>query len=334
MDKPVRQRRSLRSETIGAAISLWVSLLLAGAPVAQAQQGPNWTQYMFNRLLISPGFAGHHQATNFTFAGRTQWVGIEGNPTTFSLGFSKPTPKLRGAIGAYVLGDQIGPFSNVEAKLAYAYQFKLNENEDYVQIGLSGGLLYRSLDGTNWRTPQNISDPVLINAVVNAVVPDLGFGVVYVGHDITRSEKYYLALGVNHLLEPALTELTTTGRTQVSRQINFSGGYRFDLARQVSLQPSMLFRLAGAQWQVDLNANLVVSPMVFGLSYRLQDAVAAIVGFQASSRLFVAYSYDYTTSRLGPATSGSHEIVVSYTLPRFFRFTPTNYGVKYKRDRR
>lgn len=309
------------------------ALLALGAPL-RAQQDPNWTQYMFNRMLISPAFAGHHEATNFTFAGRTQWVGIEGHPTSFSLAFSKPTPKLRGSIGAYVLGDRIGPFSGVELKLVYAYRFTLNERDDYVQLGLSGGFINRSLDGTNWRPPQSINDPVLQNAVVNAFAPDLGFGATYVGHDAGRSEKYYIGLGINHLLEPALTELTNSGATRVTRHIALTGGYRIDLARRISLQPSMLLRLAGSQWQVDLNANLTVSPMVFGLSYRLEDAVSALVGFQASSRLFVAYSYDYPTSRLGPATSGSHEVVISYTLPRFFRFSPVNYGVKYKSNRR
>jgi type IX secretion system PorP/SprF family membrane protein len=312
---------------------LMALIALCALPV-RAQQDPNWTMYMFNRNLISPGFAGYHGATNFTFAGRTQWVGLEGHPTSFSFAYSNPAPKLRGAIGAYLIGDKIGPFAGVELKGVYAYRFTLNQREDYVQIGLNAGILYRSLDGTNFRPPQSITDPVLSNAVRNDLVPDLGFGIALVGNDAGLAEKYYVGLGIQHLLEPALPSLTTSGDTRILRQINLTGGYRFDLARRISFQPSVLFRLAGAQWQVDLNANLTVSPMVFGLSYRLDDAVSALVGFQASSRLFLAYSYDYTTSRLGPATSGSHEIIISYTLPRFFRFTPPDYGPKYKRERR
>jgi hypothetical protein len=90
-----------------------------------------------------------------------------------------------------------------------------------------------------------------------------------------------------------------------------------------------------ASWQYDFNANVHISPLIFGVSFRGRvlpsnsesastnktgirnvDALAGIVGFQTNNRLFIAYSYDYSISRLSPFTSGTHEIIVSYTLPK------------------
>ena len=43
----------------------------------------------------------------------------------------------------------------------------------------------------------------------------------------------------------------------------------------------------------------------------MQDAAVIILGFQFS-RVEIAYSYDFTVSRLGPASGGAHEIALIY----------------------
>ena len=68
--------------------------------------------------------------------------------------------------------------------------------------------------------------------------------------------------------------------------------------------------------------------MVFGVSYRGlftnslggSDAIIGMLGFHASQRLFVAYSYDYALSGLNNATSGSHELCIVYTFPVVMKF--------------
>jgi hypothetical protein len=73
--------------------------------------------------------------------------------------------------------------------------------------------------------------------------------------------------------------------------------------------------------------------MVFGISHRgfigtNNDSFSGIVGFNASTYLFVGYSYDYTTSGLGAFTTGSHEVIISYTFPSKYRIQPPRTGVR------
>ncbi len=298
---------------------------------------------MFNRVVHNPGFAGHHLASNFTFASRSQWVGLEGNPNTFAFTFSKPWYRGRGNIGAYALGDRIGPFSSVTVKAAYNYKWQPGgEGGNALQIGLALGVIQTSLDGSNWRPPQTLAaaDPVLIQGAGSATTFDIDFGVTYLAPD----DKYYIGLALNHLTEPSLSALTenNSSMTRKSRGMNLMAGYRFNIRRGISLMPSILMRstsLQPALTQMDIGGTFTVSPMVFGITYRIPNtavyvpnAVAAIIGFQASKKLFVAYSYDYTTSALGAAVSGSHEIVISYTLERIFRLFPANLSPSEKRD--
>jgi hypothetical protein len=78
-----------------------------------------------------------------------------------------------------------------------------------------------------------------------------------------------------------------------------------------------------------------------GLSYRVQDAVAIIVGAYpfnqpnmspALQQIRIGYSYDITTSALGRSgrSSGSHEIMLGYcfkitTTPKITRYINTRY---------
>ena len=50
-----------------------------------AQQDAQFSQNMFNKLANNPGFAGSKQAICATAIHRSQWMGLEGAPTTLNL---------------------------------------------------------------------------------------------------------------------------------------------------------------------------------------------------------------------------------------------------------
>ena len=57
----------------------------------------------------------------------------------------------------------------------------------------------------------------------------------------------------------------------------------------------------------------------FGAGYRgfnnqSMDAAIGTVGIRISENLSVGYSYDYTTSALGGAENGSHEVLLNYRV--------------------
>jgi len=294
-----------------------------------AQQDPQFSLYMFNRQVLNPGFAGSFGSWNFTFGGRSQWVGIDGHPNTFTLTGHTYVPLIRGGVGGQVIGDYIGPFQTIDAKVYYAFHLPLGERGTKLQFGVAGGLLYKLLDGTNWRPPQTNNDPILVNAVTSATRPDVSAGIYLNGAE----DRYYLGISGLHLIEPSFSALTQGGKGElrIVRHFNLMGGYQFRFSHTTSLTPSMLIKMAGSQLQYDLNMNFTVSPLIFGATYRWKDAIVGIVGFQISERLFAAYSYDYTLSGLAPATSGTHEIVISYTFPPVLKLYPPDLGVRDKK---
>lgn len=304
----------------------WLLLtVLAGA--IWAQQDPQFTQYMYNRFGLNPAAAGYAGAWQFVGVGRLQWIGIDGHPNTFAVNAHTPVTFLRGGVGLLLMGDQIGPFRTTDIKAAYAFRLPIGTGGSALQIGVAGGIMSKSLDGASLR-PEQIPDPTLFNRAANLTVPDVGAGLYFT----LPEDKFYFGVSAMHLTEPSLKDFTSTGRSRVPRHFYATAGYTARLSETVELIPSAFFKLAQSQYMVEGNLSLRVQPVVIGASYRLGDAVCALLGLQATEALYIGYSYDYTLSRLGAVTTGSHELVIVYTLAPAFKLIPPDLGVRDKKD--
>jgi type IX secretion system PorP/SprF family membrane protein len=93
-------------------------IAITGITTTYAQQDPQFSQYMFNNLYLSPAYAGVDGVTQMTLIGRAQWAGYEssfgdgGAPNSAILSFNTPIYKLKSGFGAYVMNDQAGPLNN------------------------------------------------------------------------------------------------------------------------------------------------------------------------------------------------------------------------------
>src|SRR5688572_2690665 len=85
-----------------------------------AQQGPQFTQFMFNNLAINPAYAGADEHPSITLVGRDQWSRIENAPSTQSLSAHALFAKRVG-LGLILVRDQIGIHKNTNALASYAY---------------------------------------------------------------------------------------------------------------------------------------------------------------------------------------------------------------------
>jgi len=76
-----------------------------------------------------------------------------------------------------------------------------------------------------------------------------------------------------------------------------------------------LFKSDLAFYQLDLNTNVVFNKRFWGgITYRIQDAVALLMGMEMENGLCFGYSFDLTTSKMAAYGYGSHEIFISYSL--------------------
>ncbi|MCS7162509.1 MAG: type IX secretion system membrane protein PorP/SprF [Bacteroidia bacterium] len=300
--------------------------LLLGA-IGWAQQDPQFTQYMYNRFGLNPAVAGAAGAWQFTGIGRLQWLGIEGHPSTFAVNAHTPVTFLRGGVGLQLMGDQVGPFRTADLKAAYAFRLPVGSRGAALQLGVAGGIINKTLDGAALR-PEQIPDPTLFNRSTTLLMPDVGAGLYF----YLPEDKLYLGFSAMHLTEPSLKDFTATGRSRVPRHFYAMAGSTVRLSETMRLMPSAFLKLAQTQFSVEANLALQVQPVVLGASYRLGDAICALLGLQATEGLYVGYAYDYTLSRLGAVTTGSHELVLVYTLPISYRLIPPDLGVRDKKE--
>ena len=81
--------------------SCFVALLM-GTMTVSAQQDPQFTQYMYNTLNVNPAYAGSRGHLTALLLHRSQWVGVNGAPTTQVLAVDGPMGKQCGAwIGTF-----------------------------------------------------------------------------------------------------------------------------------------------------------------------------------------------------------------------------------------
>ncbi|HPH83123.1 MAG TPA: type IX secretion system membrane protein PorP/SprF [Flavobacteriales bacterium] len=281
-------------------IRLTVASIFSMVLLANAQQDPQFSQNMNNRLMVNAGYAGTSGAICGTAIGRSQWLGFEGAPKTFVLGVDMPIAALKGGVGLTLVQDAIGVENNVYAKLAYSYHLKLKTGT--LGLGLDLGMMNKSLGkGLN---PLQANDPSIPVNGAAATVFDAGLGFYY------TSPKFYAGLSSSHL--PQSTFDLGTSKYQARRHYYITAGYHYQLNPDIELRPSIFIKNA-ATTQFDINCNVHYKNKLWGgLSYRLQDAVIVMVGADVYKGVKLGLAYDVNTSKLNPYNNGTLEFMLNY----------------------
>jgi type IX secretion system PorP/SprF family membrane protein len=291
-------------------------LLLIINLTAMGQQDPQFTNNMYYKLGVNPGYAGAENAISGIILNRYQWEGMKGAPKTlvFSVDAATNLFGTPGGVGLNIVSDQLGFAKNILINGSYAYKTELSFGT--LGIGLSAGFYNQSING-NWEVPEDDygiytqpgSDPAIPQGEVSQLAFDLGGGLYL------SSNQYYLGLSVTHINQPAI-EYDDYASAYLSRHYYLMGGYNIKLADPLfELRPSFLFKSDLAAWQVDVNTNVVYDDRFWGgISYRVNDAVALLLGLELANGLKVGYSFDLVTSAIGYYGFASHEIFISYSV--------------------
>lgn len=279
-----------------------------------AQQLPQYSQYMFNKIAYNPGFAGATDGICIGGLIRQQWVGFketnaEGSsfnvaPETYVVSVNSPVRALRGGLAATIIQDKIGFQEDISVNLIYAYQTMLGSGD--LGIGLQFSIINKTLDFNKLEPPGDKgNDPVLNDrAEESDIYLDGGIGFYY-----SVPDNFYLGLSILQLRQAEKQDGTGM---QLKRQINMIGGYELTLPNSPSIDilPSVMVKTDGNSVQYDLSALLRYNNKIWGgLTYRYQDAIALILGMQYKD-FNIGYSYDVPISAIG--SFGSHEIRVGY----------------------
>ncbi|EHO08041.1 PorP/SprF family type IX secretion system membrane protein [Myroides odoratimimus] len=296
-------------------------LTLLGAQQMQAQQDPQYTQYMYNTSNINPAYAGTRGNLSVFGNYRTQWVGLDGAPKTANLSVSTPLGDSGLGLGVNYMNDRIGAMdeNNISVDLSYA----IDVNQDYkLAFGLKATANLLNVDYTRLNIYSG-KDPVAMTNIDNQFSPNIGAGLYL------YSEKSYLGLSVPNFLTTDRYDDNEVTTMRQKAHFYLMGGYVFELNPSLKFKPAFLAKaVSGAPLQMDLTANfLIIDKFTVGAAYRWDASVSALAGFQVNDNLFVGYSYDADTTKLANYNSGSHEIFLRFDLfnnrtrmntPRFF----------------
>jgi len=271
-----------------------------------AQQDAQITHNMFNKFMYNPAVAGAYPELHATILHRAQWVGIDGAPNTTNLNAHAYVGQIRGGIGLNVISDKIGALGTNTISLSYAYQLGLGP--DYqLGMGLSFGLMQYGYNGT-WQTPDQTQDAFLPPENATKSTPDFGLGFYF------TSEDGYLGLSATHLV-PMDVDFTGTHIFNQARHYYVLAGYDYDITENFSLRGNIFSKTDGVSLQTDININTFWKENYWtGLSFRYEDALCFLVGFQVSNNLTFAYAFDLVTSKLSTQANGSHEVFLRYSF--------------------
>lgn len=275
-----------------------------------AQQNPEYTQYMYNTMTVNPGYAGSVGTLEATLLHRSQWVGIDGAPTTQSLTIHSPLANERVGLGLSVVNDKLGPSSesNIDGNFSYILNLA---REKRLAFGLKAGIRKLDVDWTKGRF-NNPSDALLNSNISNEIKPSVGAGLYY------YTNKWYLGLSVPNFIKGNYYDDVQESIDIDRLHYYLITGYVFDLSEGLKFKPAFLGKLvSGAPLYYNLSLNfLIQEKLTLGASYQFDDSASALAGFQISNSFYIGYAYDYTVTKLNKYNDGSHEIIVRFQLQK------------------
>jgi type IX secretion system PorP/SprF family membrane protein len=311
-----------------------ISISILALLVAAAKgQDPQFTQFYASPLYLAPSYAGGTPGQRIVANYRNQWSFVPGTFQTYSISYDHNFVYFKSGLGLILLGDVAGDgkMGTTMGGIVYSYDitphpdfhirpgigfYYIQHSIDYSRLIFGDQLLFEDIPGVPM--PPSIQPPP-----GNPVIRDIDVSTSVLAY----SDNVWLGATWDHMLRP---ERTFYGGEDARTNFKFSmyGGARIVL-RGIILRPieesittAFNLKFQGFSKQLDLGLYWYRQPFLFGTWYRGiplakkypgSDAVAFLFGYKYDD-WSVAYSYDFTVSRLGFGSGGSHEIAVIYTF--------------------
>jgi type IX secretion system PorP/SprF family membrane protein len=326
-------------------IILPILLLLSTWHPGFSQDYFHMSQFTQSAYAINPAFSGIEEYIDVKIGYRRQWSNINGTPTTYYVGVNLSNRSLfqtgdadksvrtsdpslleeevtstemirsKHGFGLYALNNQQGAFSRNGVYLTYAYHHVL-PNGWSVAAGASADIINEKFDELNASVFNPDLDEIY-QAYRNGMRTGTSIGLN--GGALLYTNQFYLGYSIHNAVHTNLAS-DAIDQTQLSELYHFvMGGMHFDVDPEFSLHPSVFFKYSEAfSYSFDVNCKLQYREFGWvGASYRNSTNstdVVGMLGFFINHRINLGYSYDFSTSRLGRDSSGTHELVLSLML--------------------
>lgn len=290
-------------------------LLIVTFHTITAQQDAQYTQYMYNTIAINPAYAGSRGVFSMAALYRSQWVGLDGAPTTQIVNFHSPVSERVG-IGLSIINDEIGNGTSQETNFDVDFSYTIPTSYNgKLSFGLKAGGHLLNLDFNKLETYQNEARISGLSNIDKKFSPNFGAGVYY------YNDKFYAGASIPNFLQTKHFSNSSESTSYIAQErINWylMSGYIFELGPDWKFKPAGLLKMvSGAPLQMDFSANfLLKDKFSFGAAYRWDAALSALFGFQITDQFMLGLSYDKETTELGGTqfNGGSYEVFLRYEL--------------------
>jgi len=298
---------------------LYIILAFLFVVQMQAQQDPQYTQYMYNMNVVNPAYAGSYEGVAVGMLYRSQWVGLEGAPKTGTFAIHSPVGKKVG-LGLSFISDEIGPVRETNAYADFSYTLPMGA-DNKLAFGLKAGATFHDI-GLGSLELSDADDDLFQD--ISEVTPNIGAGVYFY-----KPNKYYISASMPNILNATHLDANGLNIGSETQHLFAAAGYVFNLSENFKLKPHALLKTAfDAPTSFDVNANVFMYDIVeVGVGYRLEDSFSGMINFMVTPRLRIGYAYDAIQSDLNYATSSSHEVFINFDIafpkrvsrsPRYF----------------
>ncbi len=300
-------------------IILFVCLIASNL---EAQQDPQYTQYMYNMNVLNPAYAGSTEGLALGVLYRSQWAGLDGGPTTFTFAGHAPVSDRIG-LGLSIIGDEIGPVKETNAYVDFSYTIPVSA-ETKLAFGLKAGATFHDIGIQEGLIDLiDLGDPFFAQNI-NETTPNIGAGAYFY-----KPNRYYISVSMPNILDATHLDANGNKLGSETQHLFAAAGYVFDLNENFKLKPHGILKYADtAPVTFDLNANLFMYDLVeVGIGYRLDDSFSGMVNFLVTPNLRIGYAYDSILSELDIVTNSSHEVFLNFDVnftkkvsrsPRYF----------------
>jgi type IX secretion system PorP/SprF family membrane protein len=281
---------------------------------ANAQQFPQYTQFLFNKIGYNPAASGTAMNAQYEiiFGARTQWIGVNNNPKSEFVSFNYnfvPKRAYHGwhNVGAYIDQDQNGLFTHQDIWLSYTYHL-LIQRRIVLAVGVFAGIKQFKLTANSL----DRNDPAVLRS---------GYSVLALP-DITPGARLS---GKKFFVDASLQQLTMYSQSGIGGKIGAPS----------KLQPHYIIS-AGKKgsWNdfnslviaVNLRGSIVTKPSIelnvmnyydkrfgFGMSFRPRNFVSGIVQFRMVHNLVIGLAYDLSINKMLYAAPNTAEIMIGLT---------------------
>lgn len=273
---------------------------------------PLMAQWMYNKLIFNPAYAGTNEGISGSAVHRQQWVGFEkGRPITTTVAIDGSIKDQKIGWGLNLLHDTYGNNTRTDIMGNAAYKIHISD-ETVLSMGMKFGL--SNLRRTDVEVWDNNDKVFTSNDRVQAFLPRIGAGVYL------DDPKFYIGIAAPDLYVQDKNNFFTTNKSwRAGRDYMAFAGYNLFINDMYTLIPSAMVKFSSNRTYVDLNFSILYKDFFkAGISYRTPfNTFAAIASFKLNEKLGagIAYEFSPASNKIElPALGSTFELMLNYNL--------------------